>query len=156
MVDRSEIEAFLFREARLADESRYEEWGALWTDDAVYWVPANEDDYDPTHHVSIIYDDRNRIQDRIDRLKSGSAWAQQPQSRLRRLISNIEIESLSNGEFEVRSNFALGEIRRGRQTTYFAAQIHRLRETSDGLRMAGKKVMLINNDEPINNLSFLV
>ena len=34
---------FLHREARLADEARYAEWLALWTDDAVYWVPATTD-----------------------------------------------------------------------------------------------------------------
>lgn len=156
MVDKAEVEAFLFLEARLADENRYEEWGDLWTDDAIYWVPSNDYDYDPLHHVSIIYDDRNRIQDRIDRLKSGSAWAQQPQSRLCRVISNVEVEVKPDGDIEVRSKFTLGEIRRGRQATYFASQLHTLRQTNDGLRMASKKVMLINNDEPINNLSFLI
>ena len=62
------IEQFIYREARLADENRYDEWIALWTDDAIYWLPANIDDYDPRHHLSIIYDDRDRLQDRIDRI----------------------------------------------------------------------------------------
>lgn len=157
MIGKDQVEAFLYREARLADESHYAEWLTLWTDDAIYWLPANKDDYDPHRHVSIIYDDRSRLQDRVDRLASGSAWAQEPKSRLRRVISNIEIEAGSSAEeVLVRSNFVLGELRRGRQTTYYAAQIHRLRRLPEGLRMAFKKVMLINNDEPINNLSFLV
>ena len=155
-VDRRTIEAFVYREARLADEHRYDEWAALWTDDGIYWVPANEDDYDPSQHLSLIYDDRARIQDRVDRLKSGAAWAQEPKSRMRRLISNIEIEPADGGDILVRSNFVLGELRYGLQTAYFAAQEHRLRQTAEGLKMAGKKVMLINNDEPIHNLTFLV
>lgn len=91
-VDRQQIENFLYREARLMDENAYDEWFALWTDDALYWVPANEDDIDPQRHVSIIYEDKMRLEDRIARLKSGAAYAQDPKSRMRRVIANIEIE----------------------------------------------------------------
>ena len=155
--DPRQIEAFLYREAQLADENRYDEWVSLWTDDAVYWLPANVDDHDPHNHVSIIYDDRERLQDRVDRLKSGAAWAQEPKSRMRRLISNIQIAPPDeNGEISVASNFVLGELRRGLQAVYFAGQIHRLRPSPDGFRMAYKKVMLINNNEPIHNLSFII
>jgi len=152
-----EVEAFLYKEARLADENRYDEWTALWTDDAIYWVPANLDDYDPREHISLIYDDRERIQDRVDRLKSGAAWSQEPRSRVRRLVSNIEIEPPNEkGEITTSSNFVLGDLRRGVQAVYFARQIHRLRPTTQGLRLAYKKVMLLNNNEPIHNLSFIV
>jgi p-cumate 2,3-dioxygenase subunit beta len=94
---------------------------------------------------------------RHDRLDTGKAWAQAPQSRMRRLISNIEHRGVTeSGDIEVCSNFVLGELRRGLQTVYFAQQIHRLRPGADGLKMAFKKVMLINNNEPIHNLSFIV
>jgi 3-phenylpropionate/cinnamic acid dioxygenase small subunit len=152
-----EIEAFLYKEARLADENRYDEWAALWTDDAIYWLPANSDDYDPHQHISIIYDDRERLQDRVDRLKSGAAWAQEPRSRIRRVVSNIEIEPpADNGEISVSSNFVLGDLRRGLQAVYFARQVHRLRPSAEGLKLAYKKVMLLNNNEPIHNLSFII
>lgn len=153
------VEAFLYREARLADEHAYDDWLALWLDEPApltYWVPSNEDDYDPNYHLSIIYDDRGRLNDRVDRLKSGGAWAQEPRSRLRRLISNIEIGVPAEGVAEVSSNFILGESRRGRQRSFYARQIHRLHATPAGLRMASKKILLIDNDEPIHNLSFLV
>ena len=44
------VQAFIFKEARLQDEHQYEAWEALWTDDGVYWVPANGDsiDHNPT------------------------------------------------------------------------------------------------------------
>jgi 3-phenylpropionate/cinnamic acid dioxygenase small subunit len=156
-ISRAAVEAFLFQEARLADENRYEEWLALWTDDAVYWVPTNIDDYDPDEHVSIIYDDRERLEIRIARLKSGGAWSQEPQSRMRRIISNIQIEPAARpDEIAVISNFALGEMRRGRETVYFAQQKHRLRSTSEGLRMAAKTVLLVRNNEPLHNLSFII
>ena len=78
-ITKDAVEAFLYHEARLADENRYDEWFALWTEDVCYWVPVNVDDYDPDEHVSILYDNRDRLQDRIDRLKSGGAWSQEPQ-----------------------------------------------------------------------------
>jgi 3-phenylpropionate/cinnamic acid dioxygenase small subunit len=154
---REAVEAFLFREARLADESRYDEWLALWTEDLTYWVPANADEYDPDEHVSILYDNRERLQDRIARLKSGGAWSQEPQSRMRRLVSNIEIEPADRpDERIVISNFVLGELRRGRDAAYFAQQKHRLRQTAGGLRMAAKTVYLVKNNEPLHNLSFII
>ncbi len=154
---RDEAEAFLIREARYADENRCDEWLDLWTDDAIYWVPANLDDYDPRKHLSLIYDRRDRLQDRVDRLKSGAAWSQEPRSRMRRLISNIELEGVAaNGDFVVRSNFVLGEMRKGLQTEHFAAQIHHLRRESGALKMSMKKVLLINNNDPIHNLTFLI
>jgi 3-phenylpropionate/cinnamic acid dioxygenase small subunit len=151
------IEAFVYREARLADENRYDEWLSLWMEDAVYWVPANKDDYDPRNHVSIVYDGWERLQDRIDRLKSGAAWSQEPQSRMRRIVSNVEIEEVrDDGMIVVHSNFVLGELRRSLQMVYFAAQVHHLRLVGNSFRMSLKKVMLINNDEPLHNLSFLI
>lgn len=156
-VDRGAIENFLYREARLADENRYNEWLGLWTEDLIYWVPVNSDDYDPHHHLSIIYDNRERLQDRIDRLNSSAAWAQQPRSRMRRIVSNVEIEpAAANGDITVYSNFVLGELRRNRETSYYAGQMHRLRQTSDGLKMSYKKIMLVKNNEPIHNMTFIL
>ena len=60
------VVGFIYREARLADEARYAEWLALWTDDGVYWVPATTDPgADPDKHISHIYDNRGRIETRI-------------------------------------------------------------------------------------------
>ncbi|XSC44777.1 aromatic-ring-hydroxylating dioxygenase subunit beta [Bradyrhizobium sp. RDT10] len=87
----SAVTSFIYKEARLQDEHRYEEWEALWTDDGVYWVPANGDDIDPEKEMSIIYDNRSRISLRIKQLLTGKRHTQTPQSRLRRLVSNIEL-----------------------------------------------------------------
>ncbi|MEW6299621.1 MAG: aromatic-ring-hydroxylating dioxygenase subunit beta [Thermodesulfobacteriota bacterium] len=155
-VDRHHIESFLYREARLMDEHAYDEWLSLWADDALYWVPCNEDEIDPQRHVSIIYDNRPRLEDRIERLKSGAAYAQEPKSRLRRVVSNIEIEEGPGDEITVYSNFNLTELRRGRQDTFAGRTIHKLRPAGTSFRITYKKVLLVNNDEVIDNLTFLV
>ena len=69
----------------------YEDWEALWTDDAIYWVPANGANIDPEKEMSIIYDNRSRIALRVRQLLTGKRHTQTPQSRLRRMVSNIEL-----------------------------------------------------------------
>ncbi|MBI3247806.1 MAG: aromatic-ring-hydroxylating dioxygenase subunit beta [Deltaproteobacteria bacterium] len=155
-VDRHHIENFLYREARLMDENAYDDWLALWADDVLYWVPANDDDIDPQRHVSIVYEDKTRLEDRIARLKSGAAYAQDPKSRLRRVIANIEIEEGDNGEVTVYSNFNLTELRRSQQRTFAGRTIHKLRPHDASFRITYKKVLLVNNDEVISNMTFLI
>jgi 3-phenylpropionate/cinnamic acid dioxygenase small subunit len=154
--DRQQVEQFLYYEAQLMDEHRYDEWLALWTDDALYWVPTGRDDIDPQREISLIYDDRVRLQVRIARLQSGFAHAQEPKSRMRRVVSNIVIEEAENGEIVAYSNFLLAELRRGKQDIFAGRAIHRLRPHDGGFKLAAKKVLLVNNNEYIDNLTFLI
>jgi 3-phenylpropionate/cinnamic acid dioxygenase small subunit len=155
-IGREEIEALLYREARYMDEGRYEDWLALWDDDGVYWVPCNHDDADPMRDVSIIYDDRQRLGERVERLKSGSVLAQEPKPRMRRVVSNIEVAERAGAETTVHSNFVLGIIRFGRQDVWIGRSIHRLRRTPGALKIARKTVLLINSDIEMPLLQFLV
>jgi benzoate/toluate 1,2-dioxygenase subunit beta len=152
---RERIEEFLYFEAKLIDEHRYDEWLGLWTEDGLYWVPCNSDDADPTRQAMIIYDNRARLGERIYRLTSGAAWAQQPRSRTRRLISNVEVQE-NEGGFAVESNCLIAELRRSRQDIFAARVLHTLRPAGDSFHIALKKVLLLNNDDPIDNLTFLV
>ncbi|MGE0825288.1 MAG: aromatic-ring-hydroxylating dioxygenase subunit beta [Candidatus Binatia bacterium] len=154
------VQAFLYKEARLADESRYDEWEALWEDDAIYWVPATtREDADPNRHISYIYDNRARIATRIRLLKSGVRYSQTPVSSMRRLISNVEVEKTGTGEFVVGANFLLVElsVQAQHETHIWCGRtIHQLRSVNGELKMFGKKVVLVNAGEPIPNLTFLI
>src|SRR4051794_515038 len=106
------VEQFIYREARLADELRYDEWEALWTDDAVYWVPANGDDVDPGTQMSVVFDNRSRISTRIKQLQTGKRHSQNPPSRLRRLISNVELLGVDDDDDVLAgANFLIYESR---------------------------------------------
>jgi 3-phenylpropionate/cinnamic acid dioxygenase small subunit len=118
-------------------------------------VPCNTDDADPARQAMIIYDNRARLAERISRLTSGAAWAQQPRSRTRRLISNVEVR-LNEGGYVVESNCIIAELRRSKQDIFAARMLHTLRPAGESFRIALKKVLLLNNDEPIDNLTFLV
>ncbi len=151
-----EVEQFIYREARLADEHAYDEWEALWTDDAVYWVPYGDDDSDPHTQMSVIYDNRSRISTRIKQYHTGKRHSQSPPSRLRRLISNVEVLGDDGREVLAAANFVVYESRE-RGITMWAGRVeYRLRRDGERWRIATKKVSLVNNDRPLNTLAFLI
>ena len=163
MVSEADYQAaveFLHREARLADEARYAEWHALWTEDAIYWVPATTDPAaNPEEHISHIYDNRARLDTRIKLLQTGYRYSQEPASPMRRLISNIEVQRTADGELLVESNFILAELSiqaRHEMHWWVGRTTHRLRRVNGQLRMSHKKVVLINAAEPLPNLAFLI
>ena len=154
---RERAESFLYREAQLADEHRFDEWLALWAEgDVLYWIPANRDDVDPRRQVSIVYETRSQIEERLFRLKSRGMHSQQPRSRMRRTVSNVLIESDDGTTAQVEANFVLVELRSSRQQVYGGRFVYRLRYDDKELRMVEKKVLLVNNDEFIGNLTFLL
>lgn len=152
----NEVEQFIYREARLADEHRYEEWEALWTDDGIYWVPYGSDDADPEQQMSVIYDNRSRIATRIKQFQTGKRHAATPLPRVRRIVSNIEVARANGDDIEAGANFVAYESRERGVTVWAGRTEYRLRKEAAGLRMAAKHVYLINNDRPLDTLAFLI
>lgn len=158
--DRAEVEQFLYREARYADELNYDAWEALWTDDALYWVPVASTD-DPLRQMSVIYDNRSRIGTRLKQVRTGKRYAQAPPSSLRRLLSNIEfLGGMPNPEggvdLEVAANFLVLESRERGNNLWGGRTTYRLRRVDGALRLAYKKVVLVDNDKPLSTLGFLI
>jgi benzoate/toluate 1,2-dioxygenase subunit beta len=150
------IEAFLFREARLLDERRYLEWERLWTDDAIYWVPSEYDDYDPTTRVSLIYDDRGTLAKRIARLTGPDSHAEQPPAHVRRLVSNVEVTRHDAEVVVVESNFIAVCARGDVQETWAGRSTHHLLPVGDGdFAIESKKVVLVNCMSVLPHLPFL-
>ena len=92
LLEQQRIEKLLYLEARLIDERRFAEWEALWVDEGIYWVPANGDDTDPNTDVSLIYDNRSRMHNRVERYVGGQAISQQPPPRTVHVVGNVIIE----------------------------------------------------------------
>jgi 3-phenylpropionate/cinnamic acid dioxygenase small subunit len=151
-----EVSQFLYREARLQDEHQYESWEKLWEDDGIYWVPANGEDPDPDTGMSIIYDNRSRIALRVRQLLTGKRHSQEPRSRLRRLVSNIELLRLGEREIEVGANVMVFESNQRGDTIWASRNEYVLRRHDGSFRMARKKVVLVNNEKALYTLSFLI
>jgi 3-phenylpropionate/cinnamic acid dioxygenase small subunit len=154
--NRVAVEEFLYLEARLLDGRSYEAWLELFDEKTLYWIPANRDHGDPAREVSIVYADRAQLSFRVDQLLSGSAWVQDPAPRLCRAISNIEILEAPGECLEVESVIQLMMVRRHRQRIFMGRVHHRLIPQSESFRIAEKKVVLVENDEVIDDLTFLI
>ncbi|OGA58446.1 MAG: ring-hydroxylating dioxygenase subunit beta [Burkholderiales bacterium RIFCSPHIGHO2_01_FULL_64_960] len=151
-----DVTQFIYREARLQDEHQYDAWESLWADDGVYWVPANGDDIDPEKKMSILYDNRSRIALRIRQYHTGKRFSQTPQSRLRRLISNVEILSDDGREIRAGANALIYESQTRGDVVWASRNEYLLRREGDDFRMALKKVMLVNNHTALYSMAFLI
>ena len=155
-----EVEQFLYAEARLLDERRFEDWLALFTDDCRYWLPLMStrergereisDDTELAH-----FDDTKRTLDlRVKRLATNFAYAEDPPSRTVRFVTNIQAEPGSGGEVTAFSNVIVYRTRLETTTDVFAGRREDvLRRGGDGWSIARRKVVLAVNVLPSNNLS---
>ena len=151
--DLAECERFLLHEARLLDEGRFDEWLGLFTAEAWYWVPAEPDQASPRDTISLIYDDRRLLETRVRRLASPRIYSQEPRSRTSRMIGNVTLEETDADAVTVRSKFQLLEYRRETQRIFGGTCLHRLVRGEDGIRIAWKRVDLVNCDAPLEGLA---
>lgn len=149
---RSEIEQFLYREARLLDRGRLDEWLGLFTDDATYWIPLQANQADPFATSSIVYDDRRLLEIRVRQFQHPRAHARVPAPRTVHHIASVQILETDGQEVRVGSTLVLIEYRRERQRVWGALVEHRLRRTADGLRIAAKRVDLVNSEAELDGI----
>lgn len=156
-IEQHEVEKILYQEARLLDKWELDDWLTLFTDDCRYWVPYNRDDGDPTREVSIIYDTKKQMEERVWRLqKSGAAWSAEPLAKTRRMISNVEVLDSSDGEATVSSYFVIHSLRRSREQAYAGRYEHHFQRVNGSWKIAYKKAELMKNNEYLENMSFLI
>ena len=149
----SDVVEFLYHEARLLDERRFEEWLELFAEDAYVWVPAYRDQVYTGREISLVRDDMEILKFRISRLRNTATHSQNPAAQASRLISNVIIEEDGEGgEITTRSAFIMLEYRLGTQRVFGGHYRHRLRPTEGGWRIAFKETHLINADAVHQNL----
>jgi biphenyl 2,3-dioxygenase beta subunit len=111
-----ELEEFLFLEAALLDERRFEEWMSLFSDDLEYWMPVRstrlaqdaEFEFARLGEGAFFDDDKASMQQRVRKLRTGYAWSEDPPSRVRHFVSNVRIvEHLAGGAMRVSCNFLI-------------------------------------------------
>jgi 3-phenylpropionate/cinnamic acid dioxygenase small subunit len=154
-LDVQSCEQFLLHEARLLDETRFDEWLALFAADAWYWVPSEPDQASPLDTVSLIYDDRRLLETRVRRLASPRMYSQEPRSRTSRIVSNVTVEEFDRDKkaCTVRSKFFLLEFRRDTLRLFGGTAFHRLIQGDGAMRIAWKRVDLVNCDAPLDGIT---
>ena len=155
-MDERAVERFLFTEARALDEGRYEDWAAMFDRDGEYWVPAMWRQPDPINYLSLFYDNRHLMQVRINRLRHHGTTTMQPPSRTCHQVGNVRLLSADAAQVTVASTLVLVEYRLERQRTWAALVEHQLRVGPEGLRIAAKRVDLVNSDSELPGIAFLL
>jgi 3-phenylpropionate/cinnamic acid dioxygenase small subunit len=170
-----EIERFLYREARLLDERRFREWLELLADDIHYWMAARPNRYpraskaiailDPARYVeadlagdeelAILDETKDTLAARVARLDTGMAWAEDPPSRTRHLIGNIDVEpSDKAAEFRVYSNFIVYRSRAETEEDFYVGSRQDLiRRVDSQWKIARRKLTLDQNVLTAKNVS---
>ncbi len=149
---RSEIEQLLYREAGLLDHGRLDEWLGLFTDDATYWIPLQANQVDPLTTSSIVYDDRRLLEVRVRQFQHPRAHARLPAPRTVHQVGNVQLIEAGAYDARVGSTLVLIEYRRERQRVWGALVEHRLRRTADGLRIAAKRIDLVNSEAELDGI----
>ena len=152
-----DIEQFLYREAYLLDHNRLEEWFALFTTDATYWIPLEAMQTDPLGTCSIIYDDHRLLDIRVRQASHTWAHARNPLARTCHQVTNVMLlpNPDSTPELRVCSNLVLVEYRPERQRVFAGLCEHRLRQTGGGLKIAGKRIDLVNSEAELDGIAVL-
>lgn len=159
-VDRTEVENFLFAEARLLEAFELEAWLELFEPGAHFQIPTTDigDEPDPARHQFYVMDDWDLLNARVVRLLSKNAHAENPRSGTHRMISNVELaDGPGPDEITVRANFFVNRIRDGRVDPYLGTYQHRLVVTDDGFRFRLRRTVLAYEQlRPGGRLSFIL
>jgi 3-phenylpropionate/cinnamic acid dioxygenase small subunit len=148
------VEQFLYHEARLLDTQKYEEWLELFTEDATYWVPLEQNQKDPYETSSIIHDDRTLLELRVKQARHPRAHARLPLARTVHTVANI-VFSEKDSQVLVNSTLQLIEFRNETQRLWGALVEHRLRRAGESFRIAHKRVDLVNSEGELDGIAIL-
>ena len=170
-----QVEQFLYREARLLDNRELHQWLDLLTDDIKYWMPIRSNRYpanskaisildgasyeagDVTgeHELAIMDETKDSLQRRVDRLDTGMAWAEDPPSRTRHFVANVEVQQGDKeGELKVYSNFIMYRSRAETEEDFYVGNREDiLRREGGTFKIAYRKVTLDQNVLLAKNVS---
>ena len=170
-----QVEQFLYREARLLDSRQFRRWIDLLADDLRYWIPMRsnrysaasksisildgsryeEDDLSKESDQAFMDEDKDSLRRRVDRLDTGMAWAEDPPSRTRHLISNVEVEPREReSEVKVYSNFIMYRSRgETEEDFYVGSREDVLRNVDGSWQLASRKIVFEQNVLSAKNLS---
>ncbi len=162
----SELTEFLYGEAELLDEGRYEEWLELLTEDVAYTMPlrlnvavADVEARGTTRAGSEVcwFDDGKEVlRKRVAQLRTGVHWAEEPLSRVSHLVTNVRVVAVEGEEAVVSCRFLVHRNRVADETDFFVGRRRdTLRRTADGWRICRRELLLDQNVLLAKNLTLL-
>ena len=153
-----ELIDFVVREARLIDQQRFDEWLALYADDAFYWMPLEWNQTDPRLTCSLMYEDKLLLSIRVKRLKGARTFSQKPKSRCHHVLQTPQVDSrdAAANRYVTWTPMHYIETRLDEQTLYAAWATHHLSVENGRLQIKLKRVDLINCDAAFGNIQLFM
>ncbi|NCW39263.1 MAG: 3-phenylpropionate/cinnamic acid dioxygenase subunit beta [Betaproteobacteria bacterium] len=164
-----EIEEFLFDEAQLLDERDFKAWIDTLAEDLRYFMPmefnvkfgdhARGEFTQRREHMSWFNEGKWTLNKRVEQILTGVHWAEEPLSRVCRLVSNVQLTALQTSqagelEVDVSSRFLIYQNRCEYEQYFFVGdRLDRIRLTAEGWRLARREIRLHQNVLLAKNLS---
>lgn len=150
------VEQFLYREARLLDERRLDEWLDLLSDELHYWMPMRRNikfgDWDlefTSSETEINWFDEGKdvLAGRIRQINTGIHWPEEPVSRFEHIITNVEVVSADGDRIRVNSKFFCYQNRLQDEVNHFVGRREDLlrRDPETGFKIVKRKIILAQN-----------
>lgn len=148
---------FLYDEARMLDEGRFDEWLALWLPDGHYWMPLDWQQQDPHLVTSLLYEDFFMLKLRVERLKGARTFSQKPKSRCHHVLSRpfIDQSDPNAGRWVTKTWMHYVETRLDEQFLLALTATHDLQTVDGAIRIANKRVDILNCDAAFGNIQLL-
>ena len=162
-----DVEQFLFLEAQLLDAGSIAEWLTLLTDDVRYFMPIRTNrnprerdrEWTGANDVALFDETKASLTMRLHKLNSGAAWAEEPRSHTRHLVTNVRIRPQPDETLAVQSSFIVYRNRAERQADLLVGERHDLLhrvDTQAGFVLASRRILLDQTTLLANNLSFFL
>ena len=147
---------FVWHEAELLDRQDYARWLDLWTEDGLYVIPIDRDEEDAADRLNVAYDDAEMRKARTKRLKSGFSMSSAPSARTVRLVSRFVVETGTADTLTLRAAQQVTEYKFERTRILAADMTYRLVREEGGLRLDHKEIRLLNSDDPLWGIGYLL
>jgi len=155
---RDDLIDFVYAEAGLLDDKRFEAWLALFAEDGRYWIPLVPDQENAIDHGSLMYEDRLLLKLRIERMRNPRAFSLQPESRSLHVLQRPDVLSVSaqKNEYVTRTRYIYVETRGDEQLVYGCTAVHTLVVRDGTLLIREKRVNLLNCDAALPSIQLFM
>jgi 3-phenylpropionate/cinnamic acid dioxygenase small subunit len=156
-ITKDDLIDFVYDEARMLDEGRYDEWLALWLPDGHYWMPLDWQQEDPHLVTSLLYEDQFMLKLRVERLNGARTFSQKPKSRCHHVLQRPFVDEMDAeaGRYRTTTQMHYVETRLDEQQLLALTARHEIAAVDGQLRIANKRVDILNCDAAFGNIQLL-
>lgn len=152
----NQVTAFIWAEGDMLDHGEFDTWLRLWSEKGTYIIPINPKEEDFENTLNYAYDDHHMRQLRIQRLTGGDSISTSPQPRTVRTLSRFRVLFESDEKVRVRCAQNLREFRKDSLKHYSADIVYELERVSDTFKIQRKLIRLINADDALAGIGYIL